>query len=95
VTFIPKNNAGDVINAMHKAGAGNIGEYKNCSFQVAGEGTFMPTGNAEPHIGTTNQLERVDEIRVEVIFPNYLSNKVLNALKESHPYEEWLITLLD
>jgi len=88
VTFIPKENAGDVINAMHKAGAGNIGDYKNCSFQVAGEGTFMPTGKADPHIGQTNQLERVDEIRVEVIFPNHITNKVLHALRESHPYEE-------
>ncbi len=88
VTFIPKDNAGDVISALHKAGAGNIGDYKNCSFQVSGEGTFMPTGNAQPSIGQTNQLERVDEIRAEVIFPNHLTSKVLRALKESHPYEE-------
>ncbi len=88
VTFIPKENAGDVLDALHKAGAGNIGDYKNCSFQVAGEGTFMPTGKAQPHIGQTNQLERVDEIRAEVIFPNHLTPKVLKALKESHPYEE-------
>ncbi len=88
VTFIPKENAGDVNNAMHRAGAGNIGDYKNCSFQVVGEGTFMPTGKAEPHIGQANQLERVDEVRVEVIFPNHVANKVLNALRDSHPYEE-------
>src|SRR6185369_6281862 len=50
VTFIPKDSAGDVINALHKAGAGNIGDYKKCSFQVSGEGTFMPTGKAKPHI---------------------------------------------
>lgn len=88
VTFIPKENAGDVLNALHKAGAGNIGDYKNCSFQVAGEGTFMPSGKAQPHIGQTNQLERVDEIRAEVIFPDHLTRKILHALKESHPYEE-------
>jgi dinuclear metal center YbgI/SA1388 family protein len=88
VTFIPKDNAGEVVTALHKAGAGNIGDYKNCSFQVAGEGTFMPTGNAQPHIGQTNQLERVEEIRAEVIFPEHLTGKVLRALKESHPYEE-------
>lgn len=88
VTFIPKENAGDVLNALHRAGAGNIGDYKNCSFQVTGEGTFMPTGNAQPHIGQTNQLERVEEIRAEVIFPEHISAKILQALKESHPYEE-------
>ncbi|MBI1770443.1 MAG: Nif3-like dinuclear metal center hexameric protein [Bacteroidetes bacterium] len=88
VTFIPRENAGDVLNALHKAGAGNIGDYKNCSFQVAGEGTFKPTGDAQPYIGQTNQLERVDEIRAEVIFPGYITHKVLRALKESHPYEQ-------
>jgi putative NIF3 family GTP cyclohydrolase 1 type 2 len=48
----------------------------------------MPTGKAKPHVGQTNQLERVDEIRTELIFPNHLTGKVLQALKESHPYEE-------
>jgi len=88
VTFIPRENSGDVLNALHKAGAGNIGDYKNCSFQILGEGTFMPTGNAQPYIGQANELEQVEEIRAEVIFPEHLSRKVLSALRESHPYEE-------
>src|SRR6478736_3608600 len=88
VTFIPKENATEVINTLHKAGAGNIGDYKNCSFQVLGEGTFMATGKAQPHIGQTNQQERVEEVRAEVIFPKHLSNAVLYALKKTHPYEE-------
>ncbi|GHN03233.1 GTP cyclohydrolase 1 type 2 [Cytophagales bacterium WSM2-2] len=88
VTFIPRENAGNVLNALHKAGAGNIGEYKNCSFQVIGEGTYMPTGNAQPYIGQANQLERVEEVRAEVIFPSHISSRVLRALNESHPYEE-------
>jgi len=88
VTFIPRENAGDVLTALHAAGAGNIGDYKNCSFTVVGEGAFMPTGKAQPHIGQTNQLEHVEEIRAEVIFPEHLTAKVLKALKGSHPYEE-------
>jgi len=88
VTFIPKENAGEVMNALHKAGAGNIGNYKNCSFQVVGEGTFMATGDAQPHIGQTNQQERVEEVRAEVMFPKHLTNAILGALKKSHPYEE-------
>jgi len=48
----------------------------------------MPTKNAAPHIGQANQLERVEEIRAEVIFPNHLTQKIINALKEVHPYEE-------
>ncbi|MBS1681774.1 MAG: Nif3-like dinuclear metal center hexameric protein [Bacteroidetes bacterium] len=88
VTFIPQANAGDVLNALHQAGAGNIGEYKNCSFQVMGHGTFMPTPNATPHVGKANQIELVEEVRAEVIFPEYLSQKIVQTLKEVHPYEE-------
>ncbi len=97
VTFIPKENAGDVVEALHKAGAGNIGNYKNCSFRVVGEGTFMATGDAQPHLGQTNQQEHVEEVRAEVIFPRHLSNAILNALKQAHPYEEvaYYLSLLE
>jgi len=88
VTFIPKEKVGEVMNALHKAGAGEIGNYKNCSFQITGEGTFMPTDNARPFIGQANQLERIEEVRAEVIFPRPQSQAVLAALKQSHPYEE-------
>ncbi len=88
VTFVPKEKTGDVLNALHKAGAGNIGNYKNCSFQMIGEGAFMPTGNAAPNIGKTNQLEHVEETRIEVIFPEHLSRKIVEVLKQAHPYEE-------
>lgn len=88
VTFVPEQNTGEVLDALHAAGAGNIGEYKNCSFTVTGEGKFKPTGNANPHIGELNQLERVIETRCEVIFPEHLSSKIVAALKQSHPYEE-------
>lgn len=88
VTFIPKQNADEVLAALHEAGAGNIGNYKNCSFTVEGTGTFMPTGSAEPHIGERDVQERVDEVRAEVIFPVHLESKILAALKTAHPYEE-------
>ncbi len=88
VTFIPKEKSEEVIRALHQAGAGNIGNYKNCSFQIAGEGTFMPTENAQPYIGQANKLERVEEVRAEIIFPKHLSQTILSALKQSHPYEE-------
>jgi dinuclear metal center YbgI/SA1388 family protein len=88
VTFIPREKTGDVMNALHQAGAGDIGNYKNCSFQVIGEGAFMPTEGAQPHLGKVNQLERVEEVRAEVIFPKHRSPAVLRALKQSHPYEE-------
>jgi dinuclear metal center YbgI/SA1388 family protein len=88
VTFIPKDHTDKVLQALYKAGAGQIGDYKNCSFQTEGTGTFMPTGSANPHIGKINEQEKVTEDRAEVIFATHLEARVIGALKASHPYEE-------
>jgi dinuclear metal center YbgI/SA1388 family protein len=88
VTFIPPDHAEKVMEALHKAGAGQIGEYKNCSFRTEGTGTFMPTEQANPYIGKSNKLEQVREVRAEVILPAWQQTEVLQALKDSHPYEE-------
>jgi dinuclear metal center YbgI/SA1388 family protein len=87
-TFIPKENREAVMMALHSAGAGNIGDYKNCSFQVDGIGTFMPTKDANPTIGEKGKLEKVEEVRTEVIFPEYLKNTLINTLKKAQAYEE-------
>jgi len=88
VVFVPGENAESLLNALSSAGAGNIGNYKNCSFQVAGEGTFQPNALANPTIGERGKLEKVKEQRVEVIFPAHLAGRVLAAMREAHPYEE-------
>jgi dinuclear metal center YbgI/SA1388 family protein len=87
-TFIPKNDTERVMEAIHAAGAGMIGNYKNCSFRVPGTGTFLPAGNANPTIGNLGILEKVPEDRVEVIFPSHLKSGILRALFNTHPYEE-------
>lgn len=88
VTFIPKANADAVLDALYAAGAGQVGDYKNCSFQTTGTGTFMPTEKANPHIGKALQQEEVEEVRAEVIFPSHQEGKIVYALKKAHPYEE-------
>lgn len=88
VTFIPKASVEKVLDAIHQAGAGQLGHYKNCSFQVTGTGSFQPTDKAKPHIGESGKLEQVEEIRAEVIFPTSSQSKILEALKTAHPYEE-------
>jgi dinuclear metal center YbgI/SA1388 family protein len=87
-TFIPLEYTEQVMHALDQAGAGKIGNYSSCSFQVAGTGTFLPSEKANPTIGTSGELEKVAENRVEVMFPGHLKNKVLQALKHAHPYEE-------
>jgi hypothetical protein len=83
------------MEAIHKAGAGQIGNYSNCSFRVDGSGTFMPSENANPAIGEKLKQETVTETRVEVIFPGYLKYRILAALREAHPYEEVAFYLTD
>jgi hypothetical protein len=88
LTFIPRENTSEVTAALHAAGAGQIGNYRNCSFQVQGVGTFMPMEGTNPHIGEQLKQTYVDETRVEVVFPSYLKKTILEALRKAHPYEE-------
>ena len=87
VTFIPSESTEKVMEALYKSGAGQIGNYQNCSFQLDGKGTFMPLEGANPAIGDLNHQEEVNETRIEIIFPDFLERKVVQALKSSHPYE--------
>ncbi|GAA4835672.1 Nif3-like dinuclear metal center hexameric protein [Algivirga pacifica] len=87
-TFVPMEHQQMVLEALSAAGAGNIGNYSECSFMVEGEGSFKPNTEAKPFIGEQGALEKVKETRIEVILPDYASGKVLSALKNAHPYEE-------
>ncbi|MGB3852170.1 MAG: Nif3-like dinuclear metal center hexameric protein [Tunicatimonas sp.] len=88
VTFAPVADADRVLLALGEAGAGQIGNYKNCSFQTTGTGAFEPNERAQPHLGQAGKLERVEEQRIEVIYPAHLAHKILAALRTAHPYEE-------
>lgn len=88
-TYVPLENKDELAQALFDAGAGNIGEYSECSFQTKGKGTFKPSENANPTIGETGgPREEVEEVKLEVIIPFFLIDQVVHALKEAHPYEE-------
>lgn len=88
VTFIPEADTERVVEALHHAGAGEIGNYTHCSFRVEGTGTFRPNELANPSIGEPLRQEYVKETRVEVIFPAYREKAIMKALRQAHPYEE-------
>jgi hypothetical protein len=88
VTFVPIADADKVRKALGSAGAGQIGEYSFCSYSVVGKGRFMPSGKANPHIGTADQLEVVEEERVEVVCEKSKAESVIAAMRNAHPYEE-------
>jgi dinuclear metal center YbgI/SA1388 family protein len=87
VVFVPIKAAAKVSNAVFAAGAGAIGNYRNCSFDAEGTGTFLPLKGAKPAIGKKGKLEKVPEIRFETIVPAERLDSVIEAMKKAHPYE--------
>ncbi len=87
-TFCPHDQAGAVREAMFRAGAGSIGDYDECSFNVEGYGTFRGNESTDPYVGERGQQHREAETRIEVIYPAVLEHTVVKALLEAHPYEE-------
>ncbi len=88
VVFVPPENADAVRAAMFGAGAGQIGDYSQCSWSATGTGQFLPHEGAAPAIGSVGSVERVIEDRVEVIAPAGGRASVLAAMRGAHPYEE-------
>jgi dinuclear metal center YbgI/SA1388 family protein len=88
VTFIPPGHVDHVREALAKAGAGRIGEYDLCSFNLEGVGTFRGSEHTNPFLGQAGVFEQEQEIRLEMILPTKRQNAVVNALYASHPYEE-------
>jgi dinuclear metal center YbgI/SA1388 family protein len=88
VVFVPTADIERVAEAIYKAGAGRIGDYEKCSFRLRGEGTFFGSEAAAPVIGERSRLERVEEIRLEAIFPRRRLAEVTAAVRRAHPYEE-------
>ena len=86
--FVPHDYADKVRNALFEAGAGNIGNYDSCSFNLRGEGTFRASELASPFVGRINETHVEPETRIEVIFPGSLKHEILTALRREHPYEE-------
>ncbi len=88
VIYVPTEALEDVRNAICGAGAGHIGNYSHCTFQTAGEGTFLPLAGTSPYVGKTGELTHVAEARLESIAPKAEVEKILAAAKAAHPYEE-------
>lgn len=88
VTFIPADHAGEVRKAIFSAGAGTIGNYDCCSYNIEGQGSFRAGEQASPFVGNKGELHFENEIRFETILPGHLKDKVVTAMIKAHPYEE-------
>lgn len=88
ITFCPENSVDKVRTALSEAGAGVIGNYSECSYNVDGFGTFKGDDSSNPSVGEKNKLEKVNEVKLEMIFPFAAKSRIINALLSVHPYEE-------
>jgi dinuclear metal center YbgI/SA1388 family protein len=88
VTYVPADKAEQVRNALFHAGAGNIGNYSECSFNAEGTGTFKGNEDSTPYVGEPGTRHYENEVRIETIYPANLESKLLMALFLAHPYEE-------
>jgi len=88
VTFVPLAQAEKVREALFAAGAGNIGNYGECSFNIDGTGTYKAGENTNPFAGEKGTRHYEEELRIETVFPNNIESKILTALFLAHPYEE-------
>lgn len=85
--FIPDEHLESVKSALFTAGAGQIGNYARCCWQVKGMGQFMPLAGSNPHTGEQGHLYQDNEWRVEMVVADEHLSAVITALKDSHPYE--------
>ncbi|WP_305091767.1 Nif3-like dinuclear metal center hexameric protein [Prescottella sp. R16] len=88
VVTVPATDTVRVREALFAAGAGELGDYRDCSWTVTGDGQFRPMPGANPALGSVGAVEHVREDRVEVIAPRTARTRLLSALRAAHPYEE-------
>jgi len=86
--FVPEENLEQVKEAVFATGAGRIGNYDCCCWQVLGQGQFRPLEGSDPHIGQQGNIETVPEWKVELVCSDELIRQAVAAMKAAHPYEE-------
>lgn len=88
VTFVPLDHADNVRSTLFSSGAGQIGEYEQCSYNLEGMGTFKGSEYTNPYTGKKGKLHFEKEVRIETIFPKALEPQIISSLLAAHPYEE-------
>ena len=87
IFYVPPSHLESVKDSVFKAGAGQVGAYSHCAWQVLGQGQFCPQSGSKPFLGEQGQVKQLDEYRVELVCQAALKTKVTQALLASHPYE--------
>jgi hypothetical protein len=94
ITTAPPEAVEAILDAVASAGGGVIGAYTHCAFTNAGIGRFKPSAEANPHVGTKEEINAVDEVRIETFCERIRAKAVVAAIHAAHPYEEPVIYLV-
>lgn len=86
--YVPETHLESVKAALFAAGAGRIGQYDSCAWQVKGKGQFRPLAGANPFLGQVGAVEVVAEYKVELVCADDCIQAAIAALRAAHPYEE-------
>lgn len=86
--YVPESHLEQVKSAVFNAGAGRIGNYDSCCWQVLGQGQFRPLLGSKPFLGRQDAVEAVPEYRVEMVCSAQCVGAAVAALLDAHPYEE-------
>lgn len=85
--YVPDTHLAKVKKAVFAAGAGIVGCYDSCCWETLGVGQFRPLEGSEPFVGNHDSVEKVKEYKVEMLCAEDKIEQVIQALKDSHPYE--------
>jgi len=88
VFYVPESHLETVKQAVFAAGAGRLGNYEHCCWQIRGQGQFRALEGSNPFIGTVGDIQQLDEYRVEMVVIEPCWRQVIDALRQAHPYEE-------
>ncbi len=88
IFYVPIADSEQVKLAVFLAGAGRLGNYENCSFETQGIGQFQPLDGANPALGVVGNLEKVAELKIEMLCASDKIHSAITALKKNHPYEQ-------
>jgi hypothetical protein len=96
VVFSPRDKEliRKIIDAASKEGAGKIGKYNGCAFITEGIGTWIADQDANPHLGEVGKVEEIEEVKIEMECSDEIIQKVIQAIKKVHPYEEVVIDVI-
>lgn len=89
VVFVPRSHVDELRRALStELGAGQIGDYSECSYELEGKGSFFGNDAATPQVGERGRLEFAAEVRLEMRCPNSALKDVARVISAHHPYEE-------